>query len=105
MILVADVTPNGSGQYIITPRPPKGIQVGADGLTQWIPTGAASKILGLGRAMMFQIRQDALGKKHLKWRFISAAKRKLLWDVEGVFAYKAALQERPKPVPRSEARK
>lgn len=93
MILVADVIPNGGGQYIVTPRPPKGIQVGADGLTQWIPTEVARKILGLGRAMMWYVRQEELGKKHLRWRFISQSKRKILWDVESLFAYKAALQE------------
>lgn len=93
MVLIADVIPNGTGQYIVTPRPPKGIQVGADGLTQWIPTWVASKILGLGRAMMWHIRQETLGTKHLKWRYISAAKGKILWDVESVFAYKAALEE------------
>lgn len=93
MLLVADVIPNGIGQYIVTPRPPKGIQVGADGLTQWVPTVVARKILGLGAAMMWHIRQEALGKKHLRWRFISQSKRKILWDVESLFAYKAALQE------------
>lgn len=80
LLLFADVTPNGVGGFTVRPLKP----------TQEIGTAAAARLLGVCRAQMWYLRNQPLGQKILKWRFISEKKGKILWELESVIAYKEA---------------
>ena len=82
LLLFADVLPDGSGGFVVRPRKPIGPE---------ITTVQAAKILGLCRASMWNIRNQPLGQKLLRWRFTTPGKKRILWDADSVIAYRTAV--------------
>lgn len=80
MMLWADVVPSGNGSFVVVPRRPE----------SEINTRKAAEILGVCRAQMWYLRNQPLGQKLLRWRFISERKGKILWELQSVLAYKEA---------------
>lgn len=80
LLLFADVLPNGQGGFTVRPVKPQ----------QEIRTVDAAKLLGVSRAQMWYLRNQPLGQRILRWRFISEKKGKILWDLDSVLAYKEA---------------
>jgi len=78
--VMADILPNGDGSFVVKPRKPEGE----------ITTVQAAKILGVCRAQMWYLRNQPLGQRILKWRFISEKRGKILWDAASVVAYREA---------------
>lgn len=79
------VTPRGDGTFIVAPGKPL---VGVEE----IGTQAAADLLRVCRAQMWYIRNTPLGSEHLRWRFISDKKGKILWQKPSVLAYKEATE-------------
>jgi hypothetical protein len=81
-LLFADVARQGDGRFLVTARKP----------ASEVSTAEAARLLGVCRATMWYIRNTALGQQHLRWRFITSKKGKILWETDSVIAYRAATQ-------------
>ncbi len=81
LLFATDVARQVDGRIVLTPRRPAAPE---------IPTVEAARILGVSRAQMWYIRNTPLGQRHLRWRFISDKKGKILWDTSSVLAYREA---------------
>jgi hypothetical protein len=83
MLLFADIVPNGSGGFVITPRKP----------VQEITSKEAARILGVAHSHMSNIVNMPKAQKILIWRWTSEAHGKRLFDLQSVLAYRALLQD------------
>lgn len=83
MMLFADVTPNGSGGFVVTPRKP----------SCEISSAAAAKLLCVSRSNLCLIVNQPLGQKHLVWRWLTERKGKRMFDLESVLRYRQALKD------------
>lgn len=84
LLFATEVVRQGDGRFVVTPRKPAGPE---------IPTREAARILGVSRAQMWYIRNTPLGQRHLRWRFISDKRGKILWDSASLLAYKVATEQ------------
>ena len=75
--LAADILPNGRGGFIVQPRKP----------LDEIGTIEAARRLGVSRTTMWELRNDPIASKILKWRFTTPSQRIVLFTTESVLAY------------------
>jgi hypothetical protein len=79
ILLFADWMPNPSGSgYTVTPR---------KSVVQEVGTLEAAKLLGVCRATMWELRNDPVAGKILKWRFTTPSQRKVKFTTESLLAY------------------
>jgi hypothetical protein len=78
ILLFADWMPNPSGGYTVTPKKV---------VAQEIGTRQAAALLGVCRSTMWELRNDPVAGKILKWRFTTPAQRKVKFTIESVLAY------------------
>lgn len=77
------ITPMGDGSYRVAPGRPEPVDVE-------ISTREAADILEVSRAQMFYLRESKLGQQHLRWRFTTELRGKIVWQKQSVLAYKEA---------------
>ncbi len=77
LLLFARMLPNGAGGYTVTPSKP----------LHEVGTVEAARILGVSRATMWELRNDAVAGKILQWRFTTPHQRKVKFTTESLLAY------------------
>ena len=81
----AVVIPRGDGTYTVSGRPILG--------DEEISTVQACAILKISRSQIWYDRSKEPGRTTLLWRFTGPARRRILWKLTSVLAYKEKLKE------------
>lgn len=78
--MLAEVVSLGGGSFKLAPR-----------IAREITGVQAARILGMSRSTLSLHVYEPLGKKLLKWRWLTAKHSKRLFDLDSVMAYREAL--------------
>ncbi len=85
--LFADILPAGDGTFRLIPRKPV-LEVGP---------AKAAQILNVSPSSLPNLLDRPLAQKHIRWRWLSDAKGKRLYDTASLHEYKKATQDSELP--------
>ena len=81
-LLTTTVTSDGAGGYRVVPGKP----------VHEIPSREAARLLTMSRGNLSLVVNSPLGKKHLRWRWLTERKGKRVFELASVVAYCEALK-------------